>query len=71
MLDAFIIEKIKREQEEAREAPRLQNTPPDPLPRRPLPPGSEKREENGNRGVVEIDFNLDRSVPADNVTFTI
>ena len=71
MLDAFIIEKIKREQEEAREAPRLRITPPDPLPQRPRPPGSEKREENGNRGVVEIDFNLDASIPADNVTYTI
>ncbi len=71
MLDAFIIEKIKREQEEAREAPRLRITPPEPLPQRRRPPGSDKREENGNRGVVEIDFNLDASVPRDNVSFTI
>lgn len=58
MLDAFIIEKIRREREENRESPRLQITPPKPDPRRPLPPNADKREEKGRRGVVEIDFNL-------------
>jgi hypothetical protein len=58
MLDAFIIEKIRREREENRESPRLQITPPEPDPRQPLPPNADRREEKGRRGVVEIDFNL-------------
>ena len=35
------------------------------------PKNPAKRDENGNRGVVEIDFNLDASIPADNVNYTI
>ncbi len=71
MLDAFIIEKIKREQEEAREAPRLRITPPEPIPRRPGPPGADKRDEGTNRGVVEIDFNLQSSLPSNDVDYVI
>jgi len=71
MLDAFIIEKIKREREESREAPGLRITPPAPDPQRPLPPPSEGREDSPQRGVVEIDFNLDSNAEPENVGFYI
>ena len=71
MLDAFIIEKIKRESEESREAPGLRITPPEPDPQRPLPPPSEGRDESPQRGVVEIDFNLDGQIETENVGFFI
>jgi hypothetical protein len=58
MLDAFIIEKIRRERDENRESPRLQINPPDLDPRQPPPSNTDRREEKGRRGVVEIDFNL-------------
>ena len=71
MLDAFIIEKIKREQEEAHNAPALRITPPDPIPNRPLPRGPENREEGTKRGVVEIDFNLDTSVQSNDINYSV
>ena len=71
MLDAFIIEKIKRESEESREAPGLRITPPKPDPQRPLPPPTEGREEGQQRGVVDIDFNLDGQIDTNNVGFYI
>jgi len=71
MLDAFIIEKIKRDRDEDCEAPRLRITPPEPDPRSPVPSNSDRRDEKGQRGVVEIDFNLDNVVGHDNVDFEI
>jgi hypothetical protein len=71
MLDAFIIEKIKRERDQDREAPRLRITPPEPKPHSPLPSNSDRREEKGPRGVVEIDFNLDSEVDTTHINFTI
>ena len=71
MLDAFIIEKIKREREEAQESPRLRITPPEPDPRRPLPRGNDSRDDNTQRGVVEIDFNLQSELSDDLVDFKV
>jgi len=58
MLDAFIIERIKRERDENRESPRLQINPPERDPRQPPPSNTDRREDKSRRGVVEIDFNL-------------
>ncbi len=57
MLDAYIIEKIKREHERKREENRIplqiENPDNDPRPRSPEPAGDEPTPE---RGVVIIDF---------------
>lgn len=57
MLDAFIINRIRRDRERARKDERV------PLrPERPLPPRPEDRrmprDEREERGIVEIDFHL-------------
>ena len=56
MLDAFIIEKIRREQESRIRPQRIQIEVPRP-PRYPEPPRGEETEES-ERGVVIIDFSV-------------
>jgi|GEM_PF-1651302 len=71
MLDAFIIEKIQKDRDETREAPRLRITPPEPASRGPIPGSAENRDDNTQRGVVEIDFNLNNAIESDHVDFKI
>ncbi len=56
MLDAYIIERLKREREERRrdEFRRIEA----PLPPQPRREQAERREEDGDRGVVIIDYSL-------------
>tara|TARA_B100000700_G_C14421591_1_gene568397 strand:- start:274 stop:489 length:216 start_codon:yes stop_codon:yes gene_type:complete len=71
MLDAFIIEKIKKDREESREAPRLRITPPEPTSQNPIPGSADNRDDSTQRGVVEIDFNLDNGIESDHIDFKI
>ncbi len=63
MLDAFIIEEIRRrEQEQENRRPRLDIPLPEPKPARQNDRGDE--EETPQRGVVIIDYSVPHDIPA-------